>query len=344
MPKGTNNKDKKIVKNSLLPGEMDETVDTILRPSKWDEYIGQEKIKKNLKIIIDAAKSRGEVSDHLLFYGQAGLGKTTLAKLVSREMDSAMKITSGPAIEKMGDLAAILSNLESGDVLFIDEAHRLNRMVEEVLYPAMESRKLHIIIGKGAGARTISLDIPPFTLVAATTRMDLLSEPLRSRFGATFRLDYYEEKDIEAIIKRSASILGLKITDGAVKVLARASRFTPRVANRLLKRARDFMEVHGKSSIDEEVAQKTLDILQVDELGLEAHDRLLLSAIIEKFNGGPVGVGTIAASINEDRAIVENVYEPYLLKLGLIRRTAAGRTAEPLAYSHLGKKQPDRLL
>lgn len=344
MPKGTNNKDKEIIKNPSLPGEGDETVDTILRPSKWDEYIGQEKIKKNLKIIIDAAKSRGEVSDHLLFYGQAGLGKTTLAKLVSREMNSVMKITSGPAIEKMGDLASILSNLESGDVLFIDEAHRLNRMVEEVLYPAMESRKLHIIIGKGAGARTISLDIPPFTLVAATTRMDLLSEPLRSRFGATFRLDYYEEKDIEAIIKRSASILGLKITDAAVNVLAKASRFTPRVANRLLKRARDFMEVHGQPSVDEEVAQKTLDILQVDGLGLEAHDRLLLSAIIEKFNGGPVGVGTIAASINEDRAIVENVYEPYLLKLGLIRRTAGGRTAEPLAYSHLGKKQPDRLL
>jgi Holliday junction DNA helicase RuvB len=344
MPKVTNKKDKEIAKNSIKLSEVDETVDTILRPSKWDEYIGQEKIKRNLKIIIDAAKSRGEVSDHLLFYGQAGLGKTTLAKLVSREMNSIMKITSGPAIEKMGDLASILSNLESGDVLFIDEAHRLNRMVEEVLYPAMESRKLHIIIGKGAGARTISLDIPPFTLVAATTRMDLLSEPLRSRFGATFRLDYYEEKDIEAIIKRSASILGLKITDGAVKILAKASRFTPRVANRLLKRARDFMEVYGNKSVDEEVAQKTLDILQVDELGLEAHDRLLLSAIIEKFNGGPVGVGTIAASINEDRAIVENVYEPYLLKLGLIRRTAAGRTAEPLAYSHLGKKQPDRLL
>ena len=344
MPKVTNNKDKEIAKKTPHSGEVDETVDTILRPSEWDEYIGQEKIKKNLKIIIDAAKSRGEVSDHLLFYGQAGLGKTTLAKLVSREMNSVMKITSGPAIEKMGDMASILSNLESGDVLFIDEAHRLNRMVEEVLYPAMESRKLHIIIGKGAGARTISLDVPPFTLVAATTRMDLLSEPLRSRFGATFRLDYYEEKDIEAIIKRSASILGLKITDGAVKILAKASRFTPRVANRLLKRARDFMEVHGKPSADEEVAQKTLDILQVDGLGLEAHDRLLLLAIIEKFNGGPVGVGTIAASINEDRAIVENVYEPYLLKLGLIRRTAAGRTAEPLAYSHLGKKQPDRLL
>ncbi|HZX00854.1 MAG TPA: Holliday junction branch migration DNA helicase RuvB [Candidatus Paceibacterota bacterium] len=344
MSKGTNNKDKEIAKNPLHPGEVDETVDTILRPSKWDEYIGQDKIKKSLKIIIDAAKSRGEVSDHLLFYGQAGLGKTTLAKLVSREMNSVMKITSGPAIEKMGDLASILSNLESGDVLFIDEAHRLNRMVEEVLYPAMESRKLHIIIGKGAGARTISLDIPPFTLVAATTRMDLLSEPLRSRFGATFRLDYYEEKDIEAIIKRSASILGLKITDGAINILAKASRFTPRVANRLLKRARDFMEVHSKPSVDEEVAQKTLDILQVDGLGLEAHDRLLLLAIIEKFNGGPVGVGTIAASINEDRAIVENVYEPYLLKLGLIRRTAAGRTVEPLAYSHLGKKHPDRLL
>src|SRR3989344_5332290 len=344
MSKGTNNKDKEIAKNPLHPGEVDETVDTILRPSKWDEYIGQDKIKKSLKIIIDAAKSRGEVSDHLLFYGQAGLGKTTLAKLVSREMNSVMKITSGPAIEKMGDLASILSNLESGDVLFIDEAHRLNRMVEEVLYPAMESRKLHIIIGKGAGARTISLDIPPFTLVAATTRMDLLSEPLRSRFGGTFRLDYYDEKDIEAIIKRSASILGVGATPEAIKVLAEAARFTPRVANRLLKRARDFMQVYKEKEINESVARKTLDILEIDNLGLEAHDRMLLSIIIDKFGGGPVGLGTIAASINEDRGIVENVYEPYLLKLGLIRRTTGGRLAEPSAYSHLGKKTNDRLL
>jgi holliday junction DNA helicase RuvB len=343
MQEKSNNKEKKL--NGLLKnGEEDQTIDTILRPARWEDYIGQKNIKNNLRIIIDAAKSRGEVSDHLLFYGQAGLGKTTLAKLVSQEMSAPMKVTSGPAIEKMGDLAAILSNLEPRDILFIDEAHRLNRMVEEVLYPAMESRKLHIIIGKGAGARTISLDIPAFTLVAATTRIDLLSEPLRSRFGATFRLDYYDEKDIEAIIKRSASILGIGVTKEAVEVLAKASRFTPRVANRLLKRARDYMEVHKAGSIDEVVADKTLGILEIDGLGLEAHDRLLLATIIDKFGGGPVGVGTIAASLNEDRGIVENVYEPYLLKLGLIRRTTGGRLAEPAAYEHLGKKPKDRLL
>lgn len=343
--KAENNNKKHTTKNLLSSGNNeDQTIDTILRPTKWGDYIGQRNIKRNLKIIIDAAKSRGESSDHLLFYGQAGLGKTTLAKLVAQEMNANIKVTSGPAIEKMGDLAAILSNLEPRDILFIDETHRLNRTVEEVLYPAMESRKLHIIIGKGAGARTISLDVPPFTLVAATTRIDLLSEPLRSRFGATFRLDYYDEVDIEAIIKRSASILGISISPEAVRILAKASRFTPRVANRLLKRVRDYMEVYKSKVIDEEVARKTLDILEIDSLGLETHDRLLLKTIIDKFSGGPVGVNTIAASLNEDRGIVENVYEPYLLKLGLIRRTAAGRAAEPLAYTHLGKKPKGKLL
>ncbi len=339
------NKKKEIIKGVLRNGnDDDQTIDTILRPTQWNDYIGQKSLKRNLKIIIDAAKSRSEVADHLLFYGQAGLGKTTLAKLVAQEMNAAIKVTSGPAIEKMGDLASILSNLESGDILFIDEAHRLNRTVEEVLYPAMESRKLHIIIGKGAGARAISLDVPPFTLIAATTRMDLLSEPLRSRFGAVFRLDYYDESDIGAIIKRSASILGIETSEGGIKTLAEASRFTPRVANRLLKRARDYMEVHKKGSITEEVALNTLETLEIDNLGLEAHDRLLLDTIIDKFAGGPVGAGTIAASINEDRGIVENVYEPYLLKMGLIRRTASGRIVEPLAYSHLGKKPKERLL
>jgi Holliday junction DNA helicase RuvB len=324
--------------------EEDQTIDTLLRPERWEDYIGQENIKKNLRIIIDAASSRGEAVDHLLFYGQAGLGKTTLARLIAKELRSDMKITSGPAIEKAGDLAAILSNLEPGDILFIDEAHRLNRMVEEILYPAMESRKLHIIIGKGAGAKTVSLDIPPFTLIAATTRVDLLSEPLRSRFGATFRLDYYQKSDIEAIIKRSASILGIEIAPEATSILAGASRFTPRVANRLLKRARDYMEVHQKRIISQEIALKTLEMLEIDHLGLETHDRLLLSIIIDKFGGGPVGVNTLAACLNEDKGVIENVYEPYLLKLGLIRRTASGRLAEPLAYSHLGRKSKNQLL
>ena len=316
----------------------DPTIDSILRPSGWDEYVGQENVKRNLKIILEAAKIRDESVDHLLFYGQAGLGKTTLANLVAKEMSQAIKITTGPAIEKMGDLAAILSNLEDRDILFIDEIHRLNRMVEEVLYPAMESRKLHIVLGKGAGARTISLDLPAFTLVGATTRMNMLSEPLRSRFGAIFRLDYYNHGDIESIIARSAKILGVEITPEAVAVLARASRFTPRIANRLLKRARDYVEVHGSGKITEDIALKTLDVLDVDPLGLEVHDRLILETIIDKFGGGPVGLKTIAASLNEDQEIIENVYEPYLMKLGLIRRTSAGRVAEDQAFLHLKKK------
>ncbi len=318
--------------------EEDQSIDTLLRPNTWGDYIGQEHIKRNLRIIIDAAMKRGEPVDHLLFYGQAGLGKTTLARLVAHEMNSPLRTTSGPAIEKTGDLAAILSNLEPSDILFIDEAHRLNRMIEEVLYPAMESRKLHIIIGKGAGARTVSIDLPPFTLIAATTRVNLLSEPLRSRFGAILRLDYYDERDIEKIIVRSAKILGVEITPSAVAILAKASRFTPRVANRLLKRARDYMEVHKKPSIDEATARDTLDMLEIDELGLEVHDRLLLTAIIDKFGGGPVGAATLAAALNEDRGVIEDVYEPYLLKLGLLKRTPAGRVAEAISYKHLNRK------
>ena len=333
---------KKLEKEPIIKPD-DQTIDSVLRPSGWDEYIGQENVKRNLKIILEAAKMRGEAVDHLLFYGQAGLGKTTLANLVAKEMNLPIKITTGPAIEKMGDLAAILSNLEDKDILFIDEIHRLNKIVEEVLYPAMESRKLHIVIGKGAGARTISLDLPAFTLVGATTRMNLLSEPLRSRFGALFRLDYYNHEDIEAIIARSAKILGIDITPEAVAILARASRFTPRIANRLMKRARDYIEVHKSGTITEDIARKTLEVLEVDPLGLEVHDRLILETIIDKFGGGPVGVGSIAASLNEDRDVIENVYEPYLMKLGLLRRTSAGRMAEPLAFEHLKKKRNDNL-
>lgn len=320
-----------------IPENVDEqTIDVVLRPKLWEDYIGQEQVKKNLRVIIDAAKMRGEAVDHLLLYGQAGLGKTTLARLIAKELGGTIKTTSGPAIEKVGDLAAILSNLEEGEILFIDEAHRLNKMIEEVLYPAMESRKLHIVIGKGTGARTISLDLPPFTLLAATTRVNLLSAPLRSRFGATFKLEYYSEENIKEIIKRSAQILGMEITEEGAEVLAKASRYTPRVANRLLRRARDYMEVKGEERIDREVAKKVLDFLDIDPLGLESHDRDFIRVMVEKFGGGPVGIKTLAAALNEDDATLEEVYEPYLMKLGFVKRTPAGRVASDSAREHLG--------
>jgi Holliday junction DNA helicase RuvB len=322
----------------------DQAVDVILRPQSWDEYIGQEQVKKNAHIIIEAAKIRGEPVDHILLYGQAGLGKTTLARLIAREMGAAIKTTSGPAIEKVGDLAAILSNLEEGEVLFIDEAHRLNKMIEEVLYPAMESRKLNIVIGKGAGARTLSLDLPAFSLLAATTRVNLLSAPLRSRFGATFKLEYYSQEDIEKIIKRSAKILGMEIDDAAAKALASASRNTPRVANRLLRRTRDYMDVYKYAKVTGEMAGETLKFLNVDPLGLEAHDREFLKIIIEKFGGGPVGIKTVAAALNEDVATLEEVYEPYLMKLGFIKRTPSGRVIGPAAFEHFGIKPPQKLV
>lgn len=320
------------------------TVDSILRPTSWGDYVGQEKTKQNLRIILEAAKKRDEACDHLLFYGQAGLGKTTLAHLVAKELGANIKITSGPALEKMGDLAAVLTNLERNDVLFIDEAHRLNKSIEEVLYPAMEARKLHLIVGKGPAARMLSLDLPPFTLIAATTRPSLLSGPLRSRFGASFKLDYYEMPDIEEIIKRSAKVLNLNIDAEAVRMIAVASRFTPRVANRLLKRVRDYSEVHSVPVIDKEVAKKTLNMLEIDELGLEPQDRRLLETIIKKFNGGPVGAATLAAALNDDRGNVEDVYEPYLMSVGLLARTPAGRVVTAEAYKHLGISVPASLL
>ncbi len=318
----------------------DQTIDALLRPASWEEYVGQAKVKENLRIILTAAKQRKEACDHLLFYGQAGLGKTTLAHLVAKELGANLRITSGPAIEKMGDLAAILTNLERGDMLFIDEAHRLNRMIEEVLYPAMETRKLHLIVGKGPAARTLSLDLPPFTLVAATTRANLLSGPLRSRFGASFKLDYYNEDDIQTILIRSARILGVDLKADAVAVLSRASRFTPRVANRLLKRSRDYAEVHGNGAITREVAQKTMELLEIDEQGLEPHDRRLLGVIIEKFKGGPVGVGTLGAGFTDDRGPIEAVSEPYLMSIGLLQRTPMGRVATDAAYKHLHLELP----
>ena len=323
------------IKKVTKKNEEDSHIDLALRPTVWADYVGQEKVKKNLRVILDAALKRRESCDHLLFYGQAGLGKTTLANLVAREMGANMKVTSGPTLEKMGDLAAILSNLEKGDVLFIDEAHRLNRQIEEVLYPALESRKLHLIVGKGTGARTFSIDLPPFTLIAATTRANLLSGPLRSRFGASFKLDYYQIPDIEIILRRSAKLLGVKIDDAAVAMVARASRFTPRVANRLLKRVRDYSEVNNIKEINAETAKETLDMLEIDQLGLEPTDRELLKAIIDKFHGGPVGIQTLAAALNDDRGIIEDVYEPYLMSIGLLNRTPAGRIVTPEAYKHL---------
>jgi len=312
----------------------DKNIDLILRPTSWLEYVGQDKVKKNLKMIMDAAKKRGEVCDHLLFYGQAGLGKTTLAGLLAKEMGTGIKITTGPALEKAGDLVAILTNLEPNDILFIDEIHRVNKLIEEIFYPAMESRKIHLIIGKGPSARSFSLDLPPFTLVGATVRISLLSNPLRSRFGATFKLDYYGLEDIGKIIQRSARLLGVELNAPALNILARASRFTPRVANRLLKRARDFTEVYSNGKIDEEVAVKTLAMLEIDEMGMEAHDRRLLKTIIEKFNGGPVGLKNLAASLNEDAGTIEEVYEPYLMTLGFLSRTSAGRVATQAAYEY----------
>jgi Holliday junction DNA helicase RuvB len=322
----------------------DQNIDQALRPTAWDEYVGQDNVKKNLRIIIDAARLRGESMDHVLFCGQAGLGKTTLAHLVGKEIGSTVKITSGPALEKMGDLAALLTNLDQGDILFIDEVHRMNRLIEEVLYPAMESRKLHLMVGKGPSARSLNLDLPPFTLIAATTRENLLSLPLRSRFGATFRLDYYQKPDIEAIVRRSAKILGVKVTPEAEVLLASASRATPRVANRLLKRSRDYAAVAGAKEIDEQIVKKTLALLEIDEKGLEPQDRRLLTIIIEKFRGGPVGLHTLAAAMSEEKGALEDIYEPFLMASGFLQRTSAGRIALPAAYEHLGIHRSSGLL
>lgn len=321
--------------SSLL--SRDETVDSTLRPVNFDDYIGQKRVKENLKMMMEAAQKRNESVDHLLFYGQAGLGKTTLAMIVAKEMGAEIKITSGPVLEKTGDLAAILSTLEDGDILFIDEAHRINRTIEEMLYPAMESRKLHLIIGKGPAARMMTLDLPQFTLIAATTRVNLLSSPLRSRFGGLFKLDYYANSDIEKIIRRSASILGVDIDDQAINIIASASRFTPRIANRLLKRVRDLSQVSNQKKVDSAAAEKVLSMFEIDELGLEEHDRKLLRTIIEKFNGGPVGISSLAAALGEDKGIVEEVYEPYLLKTGFLVRTSQGRIATDTAKKHIYK-------
>jgi len=314
----------------------DKLIDSFLRPTTWSDYIGQEKIKKNLDLILRAAKKRNESIDHLLFYGPTGLGKTTLATLVAKEMGANLKIATGPALQKVGDLAAVLSSLEDKDILFIDECHRINRQIEEVLYPAMDSYKLHLLVGKGLGSRMVSLDLPAFTLIAATTRPNLLSNPLRSRFGAIFQFDYYSLNEIETIIKRSAELMEIKIEPSAVSILAKVSRFTPRIANRLLKRVRDFVEVNNLKIIDNDAVNETLKFLEIDCLGLEPCERRLLEVIIKKFNNRPVGINTLAAALSEDKGVIEEVYEPYLIKLGLLERTPLGRRVTEAAYKHLG--------
>lgn len=326
------------MKNLSRPkaGKEDETLDSALRPKIWQDYVGQAKVKKNLKVILEAAKKRVQPVDHLLFYGGSGVGKTSLSYLVAKEMGSNMRVTAGPSIEKAGDLAAILTNLSEGDVLFIDELHRLNRVCEEIAYPAMEDFKLNIILGKGPMARTMELKLPYFTLIGATTRPALLSSPLRNRFGATFQLNYYTTDDIEKIIQRSSKILKIELLPEARKIIAERSRFTPRVANRLLKRVRDFAQVEGKGIITQEIAQSALEALEIDKLGLEFGDIRILKTIIKKFEGGPVGLQALSATSLEEQDTILDIYEPYLMQLGFIERTPRGRVATKLAYQHLG--------
>lgn len=318
------------------PEKTPRSLDQALRPAIWSEYVGQSAIKENLQILLQAAKGRTQQAEHVLLYGPPGLGKTTLAHLITHEIGASLRSTSGPAIERVGDLASILTNLSPGDVLFIDEIHRLNRMIEEVLYPAMESGVLDIVIGKGPAARTVQLELPPFTLIAATTRISLLSAPLRSRFsGGTFRLSYYTDEEIAEILRRSAKILNIAIDHDSSMEIARRSRATPRTANYLLKRCRDFAEVSGEP-LNIKTIKKALALLEIDELGLNQTDRDILSTIAEKFNGGPVGLKTIAAALSEEDATIEEVNEPYLIQAGLLERTPRGRTVTPKGYEHIG--------
>ncbi len=329
----------RIIETSVT--EEDKKIEGTLRPQKMDDYIGQSKAKETLKVYIEAAKRRNDPLDHVLFYGPPGLGKTTLAGVIANEMGTHMKVTSGPAIEKPGDMAAILNGLSDGDVLFVDEIHRLNRQVEEVLYPAMEDYCIDIMIGKGPTAKSIRLDLPRFTLVGATTRAGLLSAPLRDRFGVINRLEFYSVEELVQIIMHSAKILQVEIEPGGAKEMARRSRGTPRIANRVLKRVRDFAQVRFDGIITEEVANQALDLLDVDKLGLDRIDRNLLMTMIDKFGGGPVGLDTLAAATGEDPGTIEDVNEPYLIKNGLINRTPRGRVVTPAAYLHFGLSQPE---
>jgi Holliday junction DNA helicase RuvB len=317
----------------------DRKMDLSLRPKSLDEFIGQEKLKANLKIFIQAAKQRQEPLEHILFYGSHGLGKTTLSYIIAKEMGVDIQITSGPALEKVGDLAAIITSLREGSILFIDECHRLNRAIEEVLYPAMEEYALDLVVGQGPSAKILRLDLPHFTLIGATTKPSMISPPLRDRFGAVHQLNFYEVSEIKEIIKRSAKILGIKIQEGAAEEIAKRSRFTPRVANRLLKRVRDFTQVKNQIIISQEEAIKAMEMLEIDNLGLNQVDRRLVATIIEKFAGGPVGAKTLAVATGEDLDSIEEIYEPYLIQLGFLNRTPRGRMATDLAYKHLGFKK-----
>lgn len=328
-----NNKDLVIAPKEILD---DQFLDQTLRPKNFTEYIGQEKIKANLKIMIGAAKKRGETVEHLLLHGPSGLGKTTLAYLIAKELGSGIKITSGTAIEKAGDVGSILTGLNDGDVLFIDEVHRLNKAVEEVIYPAMENFKLDIIIGKGTAAKTLQIDLPKFTLIAATTKISMLSSPFRSRFGVNFRLDFYNQEDIEKIISRSAQLLRVSIGKDGVKTIAQASRFTPRIANRLLKRARDYAQVKNHPIINSAIATEALKMLEIDHRGLEETDRKILLTIADTFDSGPVGLKAVAAAISEEENTIEDVYEPYLIQIGFLARTSKGRVITRAGKKHLG--------
>ncbi len=329
----------RIIQSDENDKDDDSLLDVSLRPKSFEEYIGQPRLKKNLKLAIEAAKKRGEPIDHVLLYGPAGLGKTTMASIIASEMGKTIRITSGPAIERAGDLASILTNLEDGDILFIDEIHRLHRSVEEVLYSAMEDFKLDIILGKGPSAKSMRLDLPRFTTIGATTKTGSLAAPLRDRFGLQHRLEFYNQDEIAKIIKRAAKILSVQIDGQAAEYLAMRARLTPRIANRLLKRVRDYADVNGDGIVDGSIAEKAMGMLEIDELGLDPSDRRVLNAIIDNHRGGPVGVNTLAALTGDEQSTIEDFFEPYLMQIGLIERTPRGRKATPRAYQHLGKKR-----